>query len=374
MFKSNKILMIASLIVLAFSIGFNSPVDAGSSSARSSGSSFSSSSSRSFSSTSYSKPSSPTISGSGYSKPSASPPIAASPNIPDSSSKSGYSKPAAIPAAPIATSPQNAKPDASSNAGYSKPSASVPAVSTSGYSKPGTGEVAPVSASTPAQIAPNALSIAASKSMSASSFKAYQAERANAKASTTPIDLTAVKNDPGYTAAKSSYSDVNSYMTRRTIYVNDYRTRHPDVYVYSHSMNPYYGTYDNSFLLGMVFGYLGSNSANNASWFYSHQNDPWYPQWRADMDHQAQDNAELKAKLASIDSEVTRLKSQNAPISTALPEGVDSSLAIAPEVMLATEPTTDSSLPWVWIIVMLLGSASVLTLVYFYIVGNRRNH
>jgi hypothetical protein len=153
-----------------------------------------------------------------------------------------------------------------------------------------------------------------------------------------------------------------------------YRNRHPDVYVYNYGMSPNYGHYDSAFLMGLMLGHLGSNRNTNASWMYAHQSDPWYPQWRADMERKAQENAELKAKLASMDADMAQLKAQNAkPAVTALPEGVSGSIAIAPEAMIAAEDkdTDESSHFWA-ILFGILGAGLIGAIGYFYVVGSRR--
>lgn len=341
--KFNKVI-VTSLVALAIGCASAFPVDAGSSS--SGRSSFGSSSS--FSSSFKSSPS--FGGGSSYSKPSSTP-----------SSVTSYSK-------PVIDKPVIAPTITTTPTGYSKPT-TPSTISTNGYTKPGTTQS--TISSTPVLVAPSALTTAASKSMSSSSLKSYQADRANAKMPQAPIDSTAVKSDPAYIAARRTYGNVDDYMAQRTNYYNVYRTQHPNIVVYSHNMYPYYGTYDNSFLLGMVFGYLGSNTASNAAWFYSHENDPWYSQWRADLNRQAQDNAELKSKLDNVDAEVAQLKTQGtAPVVKPIPDGIDSSIAIAPEAMLAADSTNTSETSWIPMILIGIGGVTGI-LVYLFIVGRR---
>lgn len=268
------------------------------------------------------------------------------------------------PSAPVASAPSYSKPSiapsddkgkdtvAPSNS-YSKPALAAPTpapttATNNGYSKPGA-TPAPVASATPqtyrSQVynPSNALSASSSKVMSNDTLKQYQAERAAAKNPPQPVDVGSVRHDPGFTSATSRYTTVDSYMTARNTNIIIYRNAHPDVYLYTSNMYPNYGAYDNGFLVGMMFGYVGSSAAN-AQWMYAHQNDPWYGQWHADMMRQAQDNADLRAKLEAQDAELARLKASGAqPTAQALPAGVDPSVAIAPEAMIANASVSQES-------------------------------
>ena len=251
--------------------------------------------------------------------------------------KSSYTKPIDPCAGP--SSPCKVKPSA--GMGYSKPqSEPAPSVATpsSGYSKPpSTASVTPGTAPS-APVPATVMGTAASKSMSNDSLAKYQAERASAKAPPQQVDGASLRSDPSFAATRRQYSSVDDYMSQRTTHITVYRNSHPDVFIYTRYMYPNYGMYDSSFLMGLMLGYLGSSSTNNAAWLYSHQNDPWYPQWRADMQAQAESNAELKSKMAAMDAEIANLKAQNAKIATvALPEGVAGDVAIAPEAVIAAE-------------------------------------
>jgi len=323
--------------------------------------SFSAPSVRSFSEPSYSKPyvSSPT-----YSKPSLAAPAASSqtyskpatsaPSVPNASSQT-YSKPTVAPAVTPTTPPAST---------YSKPGVVSNPQSTSN-------SVAPPSLPKPN----SALGVAANKQISSSSLQAYQAERASAKMPPTPLKASEIKSDPGLAAARRQYSNTDQYMAQRATNITIYRNSHPDVFIYTHNMYPYYGTYDSSFLVGMMFGYVGSSVAN-ANWLYMHQNDPWYYQWHADMQRQAQNDAAMQAKLAQMDMQLADLKAQNAhPTVSALPEGVNPSIAIAPEAMLAV---TDDQPHGSSVISFLIWGTSIIIVFlfimfgYFYVVGSRK--
>jgi hypothetical protein len=51
----------------------------------------------------------------------------------------------------------------------------------------------------------------------------------------------------------------------------------------------------------------------HADWFYNHQNDPGYQQWRAEADRLARDNAELRAKLDQLDRDLAQKQEQGEP-------------------------------------------------------------
>jgi hypothetical protein len=104
-------------------------------------------------------------------------------------------------------------------------------------------------------------------------------------------------------------------------------------------------------------------------WAYSHWNDPGVQAWREDMSRQAQNDAELRAKLDTLNAKVTELQAQKAPVTEALPEGIDPSLVVAPRtVMLAT---ASSGFNWWWIGVPVL-ILVILVLLSLKIANDRR--
>lgn len=337
MSKFTKFLGIATAVAFSFGL-FATDVSALSSSSSSSSSRSSpsvSSSSRSFGSSSYTKPSIP--SSSSYTKPS-------TPSYtPPSSSSRGYTKPTT--------------PSTSSSFGYTKPSAtptpsavlpSKPATGSSWWSSSGSSYSKPGASSTttaPKVVAPSTLlSTSSAKRTSSSTLDQYRAERAKAKTPPTPVDVTATRNDSTFTRAKSQYRSVDDYWTRRREDSTRYYNSHPDTVFYTRNLAPNYGQYDSGFLTGLLLGHFGSSASSNAAWMYAHQTDSWYPQWRADMDRQAAQNEKLKAKLDEMDAEVRKLKAQGVqPNPNAeLPADVPSSLAIAPEAMIADDVTDNT--------------------------------
>jgi hypothetical protein len=138
-------------------------------------------------------------------------------------------------------------------------------------------------------------------------------------------------------------------------------------------MTPYYGHYDSGFLMGLLIGEMGSNHGSNVNWVYSHQNDPWYSQWRADLEKQAQSNAELKQKLVDMDKELTDLKTKNATVvASVLPEGVTAAAAINPDAVDDEDENKSSWLWWsVFGILGIFGSITIGSVVFFYIITSK---
>ena len=349
----NKIvgLFAASAIILSSIV---IPTAANGSSTPSSSHSFSSPSrpSTSSSSSGFSKPSAPSVastpssSGGGFSKPTTSaPPVASTPPAPSSN---GFSKPTPAPSAPVASP---------SNNGFSKPN-SAP-VSTAGNT------TAPPRPAAPA----SAMATANNKAVSSSTLSAYQAERSQARQPPMPVASTQVRSSPVYSSASRAWGgNADTYYSRRTVVYSSYRSSHPDVFIITHNMRPNYGIYDSGFLTGMMFGYIGSSMIHNASWMYAQQSQPWYPAYRADLERQAVDNAELRAKMYAMDAEIAKLKAQGVQPQTtnSLPQGVDPAMAIAPEAVMADAPEKPSY-TWLWIILAAIGGGVVV----FFVVRRR---
>jgi hypothetical protein len=265
----------------------------------------------------------------------------------------------------------------SSSSGFSKPSSSASpapvasAPSTSGFSKPSASPAPVVTAQPTVQSRPTgALAAANNKAVSANTLNAYQAERASARTPPQPIPAAQVRGNPVFTSARSSYGgNPDVYYSRRTVVYSSYRSTHPDVFIISGGMHPFYGIYDTGFLTGMWMGYLGESMAHNAMWMYGQQNQPWYPAYRADLEQQAQNNADLRAKMQQMDAEIAQLKAQGVqpPQVTNLPQGVDPSMAIAPEAVMADAPD-QQHFPWLYaiggVVVGAVGLAVLLLIIF----------
>lgn len=240
----------------------------------------------------------------------------------------------------------------SSGSGYNKPSNSGSHNSSntpsSGYSKPST--VQHNTTDTHAPSKPSAatnsiLGSAGNKNLSADSLKAYQAERSTATKPPQPINKSDAVNNP----ARDTYKNTDTYMSNRGTVVKNYHNTNPNITGHTAGLHPNYGIWDSSFLTGMIMGYLGTSLLHNSMWMYSHMNEPWYKNYRADLETQAANNAELRSKLTAMDAEIAKLKAENATPHkpNVIPTGIDPALAIAPEAMIIADDKHDG-MSWWW--------------------------
>ena len=116
-----------------------------------------------------------------------------------------------------------------------------------------------------------------------------------------------------------------TYHYRRTVFYDSYGYA-PPPYVYT--MYPRYGLWDAAFLAFMVERAV---EPEYALMYYNHRNEQEMIQWRQEMDRMAQDNAELKDKLAAMDQQVAQL--QGTPENPDyIPEGAQD-IALSPDVI-----------------------------------------
>ena len=96
--------------------------------------------------------------------------------------------------------------------------------------------------------------------------------------------------------------------------------------VYVHYGAPSYGIWDALFLWSIL--------DLHHDWAYYHHDDPAYEAWRHDADRLAQDNTDLRAKLAAMDRDVAAMKEKQQPADpNYLPPGVKPDVALAAEVV-----------------------------------------
>ena len=282
-----------------------------------------------------------------------------------SSFSSSFSKPAAsAPSTPSFSKPSVATPSTTTagptSNGFSKPAASAPSTTTAGptsngFSKPGSnatsnGTIAPATGS---------LGNASVKANSAASLSAYQSNRNSA---TSPPPPAIAKTDPVYRNASSAWGgDPARYQSQRVTVINNYRSNNPGVYVITSHMSPSYGMYDSGFLTGMVLGAVG-NSISNAIWMNAQVNQPWYPSYRAELEAQAADNADLREHLSALDAEMAAQRANGAPTTvTTLPPGVDPALAFTPESVVPEQTQSNSHiLLWILLVAAVSGGIAVV--------------
>ena len=282
-----------------------------------------------------------------------------------SSSSGGFSKPSVSTSSSF-SKPSSPAPSAPpSSGGFSKPGApsgpvAAPAPSNGGFSKPGapsTTQAQPVAAAPrPAAPPSSVLNTASSKTMSSNSLKAYQAERSGTTRPPQPVPPSMVQNNSTYSNASRAWGgNVDNYYARRTTVITTYHTSYPSVFVVSRGLYPNYGIYDSGFLTGMFMGYMGASMIHNASWLAAQQSQPWYPSYRADLERQAETNAELREKIALMDAEIARQRAAgNVAQPGSLPQGVDPAFAMAPEAVISATPDRPAETPmWVWVLASL---------------------
>ena len=116
-----------------------------------------------------------------------------------------------------------------------------------------------------------------------------------------------------------------SYHYRREVFYQHYHYA-PPPYVYR--MYPVYGIWDAAFL-----GFMLEHAAEReyALMYYNHQNEEAMVQWRAELDQMAVENAELRGRLAVLDTQTAALR--GTPVDpNYVPEDAQD-IALAPEVV-----------------------------------------
>lgn len=281
-----------------------------------------------------------------------------------------FNRPSPSTFAPSSGATQNGftKPNMAPSTTTSNPPA---AQSQNEFTKPGSTATVQPSQSSGRAPPPNALSTAQTRNMSSSSLASYQAERAQAKQPPMPIAQTELRSNPVMSSARNSYGgNVDTYMSRRATTYDTYRTSHASTFVIVHEIRPNYGIYDSSILTGMVMGVIGTNMAQNAMWMNAQQNQPWYSQYRADLNQQAQTNEELRNKLAILDKEMSDQQAQGHTVNVdSPPPGIDPSMFIAPEAVITDSdfsqtPNQSNTHILVWVL-LLLSIFGVIGIIYF---------
>ena len=124
-----------------------------------------------------------------------------------------------------------------------------------------------------------------------------------------------------------------------------------------------FGVWDGLFLWSLL---SNLNRSGSSDFFHNNQNDPGYVQWRAEADRQAQDNADLRQKLAALDQQLAVRDSQPRTPG-ALPADVPADIAKAPPARTPGVPEEGGS-SWVWV-VLAVGAGGLVLLAW-----QRRRH
>lgn len=241
----------------------------------------------------------------------------------NSSSALGLSKPGSASGTTTSTSP--VKGGANTGLGLTKPNVSksdMPPTTAMGLSKPAT--------TTPAKTAlpkGSRLDNAQAKAASAQTLKKFNSSRGRFEKPAKPVDENIKNDNKTYQNATSRYRDRDDFYSSRERGYDRMGYSQP---AYATAMAPSYGVWDVMFLTMMM---QNINNAQYANWAYANRNDPAIQEFRAEAARQAETNAELRAQLAAMDAKMNEMEANGVqPVSDGfLPEGVEPSMAIAPE-------------------------------------------
>jgi TRAP transporter TAXI family solute receptor len=231
---------------------------------------------------------------SGYSKPSLS--GKGSPRSPSAfgssgRKSSGYAKPSLAPGGPAVPG----TPGAKTSGGYAKPSPPTVPEKLTGGSKFN-----------------KEVSNAQRRKRSQESLQRYKSEQ------------------PGSGILGSSAMSAGAYKKTHDDFYRSQGYQQPPV---SFNSPPSFGIFNTVFLFWMLDH---MNNRNVAAMAYNHQNDPGFQQWRQEVEKQAKDNADLKAKLAEMDKQVKSM--EGTPKNPGyLPPGVPPAAALSATALATTK-------------------------------------
>ena len=250
---------------------------------------------------------------------------AAAPSPSSPSSSGGYAKPAAAPAS---SSGGYAKPGATAAPASATPMAPAGAASSGGYSKP----AAAAMAAAPVVHGPTggAFDRGAERQLSSQSYNRYKSEQDRFRVAPqgTLTGASDYAHNPLYGANAGRYRNYDQAYAER----DRWRGANPwTPSPFAFHSAPSFGMWDALFWW-MVLDKITEPS--HAAAAYHNANDPGFQAWRAEANRMAADNAELKAKLDTMDAKLTAMQGQPQKPGT-LPDGVPASVALAPAVMVA---------------------------------------
>jgi hypothetical protein len=233
-----------------------------------------------------------------------------------------------------ATASSSSSSSRSSN-GYSRPSTPPPApapaapsssgTSSKGYALPGQSTAAP-------GVTPRVQSgsdAALSRQTSGNALRNYTAQQERAAYARTNPPVTPVT--PAFRGYAGHYSSYDSWYSSRSAYYGGLGWGPP---VYAYQSYPSFGMWDALFLWFMLDSI---SNASHAAWFYDHQQDPGYQDWRREADRLSADDAQLKQKLADLDARTAAMQGQ--PVDpNYMPPDAKPDLALASEHAVAPAP------------------------------------
>lgn len=157
------------------------------------------------------------------------------------------------------------------------------------------------------------------------------ADRTRARTPPQPVNVQAARAEPIFAETRSRYTSADSYYVVRNREMASMRAQ--QVFIVQPT-RPNYGVWD-GFFLGMMVSNL--TRPGYSDWAYSHRDSSEYRQWHADQMQLAEQNGELRERMAALDAKVGQMQRDGVKPQAAniLPEGVSSAVAVAPEAMLA---------------------------------------
>jgi TRAP transporter TAXI family solute receptor len=269
-----------------------------------------------------------TKSSSGYAKPS----------VGGSGSSSGYSKP--LSSDQTSSGPQKPSSDINkSSSGYKKPSlsndssssdsGSVPSKTSGGYQKPSVQSSSKESFTGGSKFDKETIN-QERKKRSQESLERYKSEQSRFMKPDYKVE--GAESSPLASKARVySGFDYNTHYNQRDNY---YRAQGYQPPAFAFNTSPSFGIFNTIFLFWMLDHISNKNVAATA---YNHSNDPGFQKWRQELETQAKDNAELKAKLAEMDKQIKALDGTPKDRSY-LPPGVPPEAALATAVFEAKAP------------------------------------
>lgn len=167
--------------------------------------------------------------------------------------------------------------------------------------------------------------------------QAKQAYSANANKFAKPVtpvykSMSDVKSSPIFSGVRTRSTDNHStYYRGRTTYYGNSGWSAPQYVYYS---SPSFGMWD-GMMLWMMLDHI--NDDKYAKMAYNHANDPGFQQWKQEATKLAESNAELKTKLAAMETKVAGMSGERD--SGYLPEGVPAAVALSNEALSAADKT-----------------------------------
>jgi hypothetical protein len=195
------------------------------------------------------------------------------------------------------------------------------------------------------------------KQESAKALQSYKEEQAKFKNTPTQVDVSKSGDAVRNIRTSTTYSPGSTYHERRTVFYGGYS---PPVYVYSFA--PRYGVWDAMFMMWLL------DNNHHHETFYHQSNDPGFKAWRREAEKQAENNTELREKLARMDERVKQMEKQGVQRDPSFVPEEAKSVALAEEVAAKEIKTEhEGGFPWGWTFIILCICAGA----YLYI--KRRN-